>query len=206
MKLFKRIRCLLLIAALSVFVGCENGGGEEFDFGENNPDLYIAIGDSITRGTGTPGYPAFLAALLGKPVENRSVGGTVSKDAISAADRALRSKPGTLLILYGSNDAIHGLSRTGAGENLRTVVQMAIANMTLPVIATIPHMTGSHAVFDGSAADISALIREIAATEGARLVDLRSEIPADPALLQPDGLHPTEATDMLIAELFSQQL
>lgn len=206
--MWHRFACLVVVAAVALVCGCDGGGGggSSIDFGDNDPLKYIAIGDSITRGTGTaPGYPAFLSLILGVPVENRGVGSAMTDDGVSAARSALRSKPGFLLILYGSNDAIQGRGTDQAEANLREIVRMAVANKTVPVIATLPHITGSRIGFDAAAGRISERIRVLAPEEGARLVELRDRLGDDPLLFQ-DGLHPTAETDELIAKLWARRL
>jgi lysophospholipase L1-like esterase len=207
--MWRRIACLLVAGLVALICGCEggsSGGGPSIDFGDNDPLRYIAIGDSITRGFGgTPGYPAFLSLILGVPVENRGVGGATSLEGIGAAKSALKSKPGFLLILYGSNDAILSRGSAEAEANLREIVRMAVANKTVPVIATVPHILEPRDAFNASAGRISERIRLLAAEEGARLVELRDRLGTDPALFS-DGLHPTPETDALIAELWAERL
>jgi lysophospholipase L1-like esterase len=205
-----RFACLLVVIAVALVCGCHgdgDGDGEpSIDFGDNDPLRYIAIGDSITRGfEGSPGYPAFLALILGVPIENRGLGSATTADGISKARSALQSKPGFLLILYGSNDALQGRGSDAAEANLREIVRMAVANKTVPVIATVPHILPPRHLFNSSASRISERIRLLAAEEGARLVELRDRLGADPALFQ-DGLHPTPETDALIAELWAEHL
>ncbi|MDA0323131.1 MAG: GDSL-type esterase/lipase family protein [Verrucomicrobia bacterium] len=208
--MWHRFACLLVVIAVALVCGCDSGGGggggPSIDFGDNDPLRYIAIGDSITRGfEGSPGYPAFLSLILGVPVENRGVGGATTADGVSKARSALKSKPGFLLILYGSNDAILGRSSDAAEANLREIVRMAVANKTVPVIATVPHMLAPHAPFNSGGGRISERIRLLAAEEGARLVELRDRLGTAPALSR-DGLHPTPETDALIAELWAERL
>jgi lysophospholipase L1-like esterase len=203
-----RFACLLVVIAVALVCGCNGDGDGEpsIDFGDNDPLRYIAIGDSITRGfEGSPGYPAFLSLILGVPIENRGVGSATTADGISKARSALQSKPGFLLILYGSNDAIQGRGSDAAEANLREIVRMAVANKTVPVIATVPHILEPRDAFNASAGRISERIRLLAAEEGARLVELRDRLGTDPALFS-DGLHPTPETDALIAELWAERL
>ncbi len=73
----------LLIAA--IILGCERDGSSSaasgHDFGPNDRDLAVAIGDSITAGFGIGGaaaYPAQLSARSGKTGVNMGVSGQTS--------------------------------------------------------------------------------------------------------------------------------
>jgi len=52
--------------------GCDNGGGgggglaSGWDFGNNNPNVYAALGDSITEGTDGPPYPTISRRYAGQ--------------------------------------------------------------------------------------------------------------------------------------------
>ena len=139
-------------------------------------------------------------------VENRGQGGTTSGTGVDEAERALRSKPGYLLVCYGANDAIHGRDVDNVASNLRYIVQIAKENQTVVVIATLLPMYDSHAFADGEAHEISARIRLIAEEEGARLVDLEQTFAGKRELLQDDGLHPTAEGAEVIAQAFRGRL
>lgn len=160
--------CLVLGAVGLCSVGCNDGnnssempgggtesgdmtGGEDSsgsgdsssvsrDIGDNNPDLLIAIGDSITAGSETPGpgYPERLAGLIGKTVRNNGRPGAFSSSAGGHAASALSSKPAYLLIMYGTNDALHEVSPSAVAGNIRVAVRAAKANKTIPVVASFP--------------------------------------------------------------------
>ena len=54
--------------------------------------------------------------------------------------------------------------------------------------------------------ELSDRIRALAASEGARLVDLEKTFGTGEGLILPDGLHPNEAGNQLMAEAFADQL
>jgi lysophospholipase L1-like esterase len=188
--------------AVIFFASCEQGDGklgDGFDFGNNNPDLYLAMGDSITLG----GYPGVLASKLGKPVINAGVGGAMSEDGASRVSSLLAShKPGFLLIDYGANDCIHGRDQSATIENLRHMINAARGNQTIPVIATLTPMYGSHGVFDGGAHSLSQRIREMAASEDVPVADMEKAFGDDQTLIQSDGLHPNAAGNEVMAQTF----
>jgi lysophospholipase L1-like esterase len=193
------------LAAL-LLAGCEDGGGGSGnggDFGNNDPNVYVAMGDSITAG----GYPAVLAGMLGKPVINRGVGGAGSADGAARVQGILNSyKPGYLLILYGANDATHGHDPEATIGYLRSIIQTAKANKTVPVIGTLTPMSAEHAAYDAAASSLSAMIRAMAGEEKAAVADLESAFGGRSEYLEADGLHPNAAGTALIAQTFYDAL
>ena len=204
------ITALMLAAYLT---GCEDsgsgGGGGLGDVGSNNPDVYSAVGDSITyggNGGGDP-YPPRLAAITGKAVNNHGVPGQESGDAVGSIGGILANdKPAALLILLGANDVIMGVGTGETIANLRSIIQQAKANNTVPVVATMLPMIHGHSFFGGAAQALSIQIRDLAGSEDARLVDLEAEFGTGEDLMLPDGLHPNEVGNQLIAEAFADAL
>lgn len=193
-----------LVSAMIVLQGCEKTGSKTpHDFGNNSPNVCVAVGDSITAA----GYPAVLSTMIEKTVMNDGVPGATSGDGADRVHSVLVSqKPGYLLILYGANDVIRGDSIAGTVANLRTIVRAAIANKTVPVIATLTPMIRSHAAFAGDAEQLSEDIRQMADEEGVSVADLYSAFDGNDDLLQPDGLHPTAEGNQVIAETFADAL
>lgn len=206
MSLFRRwcSRLAGVLALMLGMVGCENGGGgggagDGHDFGINNPDVLIAMGDSITRG----GYPAILSSMLGKPVANLGVGGSTSDHGAAGINGALaKYKPGFVLILYGANDISFGHPASRVIDNLRYMVQSAKGRQTVPVLATLTPEFGEHAIFEPSVKALNEQIRSLASSEGVALADLESAFGDSSELFQADGLHPTAAGQQLIAQTF----
>ena len=192
------------------FGGGGGGGGSSWDFGSNDTAVVVCIGDSITEGTCAPAgapYPSRLGAMSGKSVANEGVCGALSDDGVGRVGGLLKSyKPGYLCIFYGANDATRGHSVSDVIANLRSMVQSAKSNKTLPLIATLLPMYDSHGLFDGNAEDISNAIRTMAKEEGARLVDLRAEFGSDRTLIQEDGLHPSDTGTQIIAAAFNDKI
>ena len=215
MRIVKSIRLFagVLASATMLFCGCENGGGDKplgdgHDFGDNNKDVYLAMGDSITLGyQATIPYPAVLSSMLGKTVINRGVGGARAADGYSQVNGTLaRYKPGFLLICYGANDAIHGSEPSAVIERLRGMIGAAKANKTIPVIATCLPQSGSHLIFNGGIIALNARIRVLAAEEDVTLVELETPFIGHPEYLNPDGLHPNNTGHSVIAAEFFDAL
>ncbi len=201
----------VLVAAVMVLgPGCDSGGGgsgDGHDFGDNNPDLIVAMGDSITEGSGVTPYPSILAGMTGKTVINHGSGGATAGDGAGSIGGVLADeKPGYVLILYGANDVISGNGPDSTTGALGAIIEACKANHSVPIIATLTPMQGLHELFAGGAQELSRRIRTLAGQTGAALCDLESEFGSPSALLQDDGLHPTEEGSVVIADSFASKL
>jgi lysophospholipase L1-like esterase len=110
--------------------------------------------------------------------------------------------PGFVTILYGINDLIMGYDAGVAINNLRYMVRAAKNNKSAPVIATLTPVAGDYYGLISGIQRMNAAIRQMAAEEGATLVDLEEALNWDPAYLQADGLHPNTAGNDVIAAAF----
>ena len=195
------------LAGTFLFCGCEDsggGGGGGGDVGDNDPSLIICVGDSITEGVeGRAPYPPLLAAMVGKTTINMGSGGATTAYGASRISSQLSRKPGYVCILYGANDAIQGLSTAAAKQNLRKIVTACKNAKSIPILATTPPMIKGHDIFNGHAEDINAAIRELAAEEGVRCVDVNRAFDSGEGYLVADGLHPNAAGADLIARSFA---
>jgi lysophospholipase L1-like esterase len=194
--------------------GC--GGGEDVtsagsgaDFGNNNSNVVVALGDSITAGVdggGAP-WPGRLAALSGMRVINAGIGGQESGAGLARVGGTLAAyKPGYIIINFGANDAIMQRDTDQAIANIRAMVQAAKANKTVPIVSTLLPMVKGHLIYNSAAERISAGIRDVASSEGVTLVDLNGEFGDPESQLIGDGLHPSDAGNQLIALAFNEVL
>ncbi len=208
-KTFKRLSTIACLAAMALFVGCEDDdGGGGGDVGDNDANLVICIGDSITYGYACDGapYPSHLAAMSGKTVRNYGVCGVRASYGAGRISSYLSCRPGYVCILYGANDAIAGGGASEVKENIRAIIFACRNSHSIPIVATTPPMIGSHSLFDGAACSINAAIRELAAEEGVALVDLYGAFGSAEEYLVSDGLHPNAAGAELIARCFAGKL
>ncbi len=204
------IRFLTALASVFVLCGCEDSGGRKWigdghDFGTNNPDLHVAIGDSITWGVGArTSYPIILEDMLGKTVINEGVPGERTGTGAGRTPGVLAGyRPGFLLILYGANDIIHGTDRSRVIEQLRSMINAARHNRTIPVLATItPHIFWREDIYGPSVTDLNIRIRALASEENVRLVDLERAFKGHPEYMLDDGLHPNDDGLAIIAAKF----
>ena len=212
MKTFGKISAniLVLIIGALLISGCEDSGGGSLssghDFGDNNPDVTVAYGDSITYGTGLSGsqsYPAQLSGILGKTVINAGSPGRWASDGVSGISSTLsRHKPGYILVLFGANDLIFSRNADAIVSDLRTIVQAAKNNNTIPIIAALTPVYDGHSFIAGGIDAINPKIKQMAKDEGIKLADLNKAFGSDRSLLQRDGLHPTAAGAAKMAQVF----
>jgi lysophospholipase L1-like esterase len=158
--------------------------------GPNQPNLYMAFGDSITNGLGSSdgnGYRIRLQNLLGPylgraQVTNEGKDGTFSKDGANRIPgRLSRNRPAYTLIHYGTNDfndqscQVGPIANCYTLESLRSIVDQVKASQSLPVLATLiptnPAVNPSENLWINQ---INPGIKALASQEGALLADLNA--------------------------------
>ena len=219
---WRSLGCWLLVLAMCLApAGCgfyEDGALTNDNPGNNNLNVVVAFGDSITQGSEcscTP-YPARLTGLIGKLVYNTGVGGTEAKDNVGRTQQAIdRYHPAFMLILYGINDIIHSRGVGPTTAYVRQMVAICKQNNVVPVLATYPIPLAGHRVFFANTAALNEGIRNLADAEGIECANLEREymledasdnfgwVISDPALYMPDGLHPNDAGTQVIAMTFA---
>jgi lysophospholipase L1-like esterase len=188
----------------------------------NQPNVYMAFGDSITRGDGgtAGGYPRDLQERLaahfgGAIVNNRGADSTNSFEGVERVRRNLNGRPAYTLILYGTNDwnapECQDNPRCATVGNLRTIVQAVKTYRSLPFLATIPPTNPALNPESRNkwVSDVNDLIRVMAREEGAFLVDLHQNFVrqgGDLSRFFSDHVHPNDAGYRLIAEGFFEAI
>jgi lysophospholipase L1-like esterase len=198
--------------------------GLTLPIGHNRPDVYVAFGDSITKGESVAPaqtYPARLQARLiahfgDAFVNNRGGDGTNTFEAIERFRRNVpANEPAYTLIMYGTNDWHDPVCQLNTPQchtvpNLRTIVRSVKAEGSLPFLATIiptnPTLTpqSRNDWVDG----INTQLKAMAAAEGAFLVDLNQAFKNQPSLpaLFDDHVHPNAAGYEVIAQGFFEAI
>ena len=194
--------------------GCEHGGGgggggNLGDIGSNDPNVYVTLGDSITDGNNGGGapYPPRLATITGKTVINRATQGGSTEDALGEIGGILTDlKPAAVLFMVGSIDVIEGQNVDTSIGDLRSIIEQCKANHTVPVMSTLTPVLYSHIRFQSGIDRLNSAIRDLASSEGVRLVDMASKFGDGTKYLLPDGLHPNEEGNQVMAEAFADAL
>jgi acyl-CoA thioesterase-1 len=172
------------------------------------PVKIAMLGDSLTAGYGLPpgqALPVKIEAALkakGKDVQilNHGVSGDTAAGGLSRVDWMLADKPDIVLVALGGNDALRGSDPAQLERNLDQIVtKLKAANVTVWLAGMMaPRNFGAEygAAFD-------ALYKRVADKHGVALYPfLLDGVAADPALNQPDGIHPSgKGVDVLVEKI-----
>lgn len=105
----------------------------------------LALGDSLTFGTGTSpdnSYPAVLAKLTGWNVANAGVPGDTSAGARSRLPGLMQElAPRLVLVGIGGNDFLRRLSTDETRTNIRALCTQAAAGGTQVLLIAIPELS-----------------------------------------------------------------
>jgi lysophospholipase L1-like esterase len=213
------------VLLFAIAAGCSGGDGSTTDFGDNDPSLVVAIGDSITFGKhdrgidscddsyrDTLGFCLRLQGLTGKTVINEGECGERSSGGLERVSSLLRSwRPGVLLIDYSPNDIVDGVDVTIL--NLRAMIATARANKTVPILGTLVPAVGDHEGWEFFIEALNARILALCDEEGVPCADHHKAFTNDSgfietpySLLSDDGLHPNAAGYALMAATWRQPL
>ncbi len=167
----------------------------------------LAIGDSLTAGYGlepAQGFTERLAAALapGGPVivVNAGVSGDTSAAGPALLDWQLADRPDAVLLELGANDMLRGIDPAETGANLARMLER-LQGAHIPVL-----LCGMQASLNWGAdykARYDALFPALASRFHVPLYPFFLDgVALDPALMQPDGLHPNAAgVDIIVARI-----
>lgn len=107
--------------------------------------VVLALGDSITHGTGAApeaAYPALLAELTGWKVVNGGVPGDTSAQALARLPALLTEhQPALVIVSAGGNDFLRRLPETDTETNLRRAVATAREAGAQVLLVAVPRPT-----------------------------------------------------------------
>ena len=172
----------------------------------------VFLGDSLTAGLGVErdqAFPAVAARLLedeGSPIQivNAGTSGDTTAGGLRRLDWVLRQSPDVVVVGLGGNDGLRGLHLKASEENLRSIVKQSRESgaSVLLLGMLIPPNYGPEYT-----AQFRNLYARIAKEENVQLVPFLLEgVGGDPALNQPDGIHPTAQGHQIIAKHILPQL
>jgi lysophospholipase L1-like esterase len=180
--------------------------GDGHDFGDNNPDLVLCMGDSITAGgfSGAAPWPSRFGNMIGKSVINDGIPGVQSDTGATRIRTLLDArKPGFVIIFYGANDALVGRPPEQTAGFIRSMVRAAKDASTIPVVATALPMAGERSIYNERVDAINREIRSVASQEGAKLVNTHGAVKRNTSLYLVDGLHLSSPGEELVAMEFN---
>lgn len=118
--------------------------------------VVLALGDSLTHGTGaTPetAYPAMLSQLTGWRVVNAGVPGDTAAQAVERLPALLQEHaPALVLVSIGGNDLLRRLPEADTRAQVRRAVELSRAAGAQVLLIAVPRPTLS-AAFTGSLTD-----------------------------------------------------
>jgi acyl-CoA thioesterase-1 len=102
----------------------------------------LALGDSITYGTGAPSeasYPAVLARLTGWSIVNAGVPGDTSQAALARLPALLQEHaPRLVLVSIGGNDFLRGVQAAETRANVLTICRQSAAAGAQVLLVAVP--------------------------------------------------------------------
>jgi acyl-CoA thioesterase I len=167
----------------------------------------VCFGDSITAGYGldsvSKSYPAVLEKLLKARgyeyrVVNRGISGDTTKDAVARVNSVVAIHPEVVLVEFGGNDGLRGLSMDLTRRNLDSVLTtLQAAHIKILLVGiTLPPNYGKEYIDS-----FNTVYREAAQKHHLPLMPMLYEgIYTIPDTIQPDGIHPTAKGAQMIAE------
>jgi len=197
------LRIIVAIACAAISLTCQ-----AWPVAATEPIRIVALGDSLTAGTGLPhsaAFPARLEAALrarGHAVEiiNAGVSGDTTSGGVARLDSSVPSGTEAVILALGANDGLRGVdpntTRSALDRILRRLHERRIAVLVAGMYAP-RHMRPDYVrAFD-------AIFPHLAATYGAIFYPFFLDgVVGNRALNQGDGVHPTATgVDVIVARL-----
>jgi acyl-CoA thioesterase I len=187
----------ILVTSILLFLSLPGWGG-----------TILVFGDSLSAGYGVESGSGWVDLLkqrlsekqLPYQVVNASISGDTSAGGLSRIAAELkRHRPDILILELGANDGLRGLPLKSMKNNLSSIVQKAKASgaQVLLVGMQMPPNYGPRYT-----ERFSAIYGELAKEQQLPLVPfLLKKVALDPALMQPDNLHPNSKGQPLLLEM-----
>lgn len=159
----------------------------------------LVLGDSLTAGYGLQPEDSFPAQLedalhdAGYDVRviNAGVSGDTTAGGLSRLDWALADQPHIVLVELGGNDALRGLPPAETFANLEAII-VRLKNHAVSVI--LAGMRAPRNLGDDYATAFDAIYPHLASKHNLSFYPFFLQgVALDPALNQPDGIHPNPA-------------
>ena len=173
----------------------------------------LILGDSISAGFGikeSQNWTTLLKSSFSKEgkslkIINSSISGDTTLGGLSRINRDLKTyKPDFVLVELGGNDALRGYPISRIKQNLLKIVSIISNNQSVPIIMQIkiPPNYGKKYIeaFEN-------IYSEVASETDAKLISFMLEnVALKEDLMQPDGIHPNEKAQPIIAEQIKEEI
>ncbi|MDC2994182.1 arylesterase [SAR86 cluster bacterium] len=173
----------------------------------------LILGDSISAGFGikeSQNWTSLMKSSFSKEgkslkIINSSISGDTTSGGLSRISRDLNAhKPDFVLVELGGNDALRGYPISRIKQNLLKIVSIISNNQSIAIIMQIkiPPNYGKKYIeaFEN-------IYSEVASETDARLISFMLEnVALKEDLMQPDGIHPNEKAQPVIAEQIKKEI
>ena len=160
--------------------------------------VLMVLGDSLVAGHGLPqdeAFPNVLGRLLKKDgfdveVVNAGVSGDTTAGGLARLDWSLASKPDAAIIVLGGNDLLRGLEPAASYRNLEGIIEQLAANQIEVLLAGMQAPRNLGADY---ANEFDAIYDRLAKRHKILFYPFFLDgVALQPAMNQPDGMHPNE--------------
>ena len=163
---------------------------------EDPRPLIVAFGDSLTAGHGLPrgqSYPDFLQRDLDRKgyaykVRNEGISGDTTSSGLVRTGMVAGLNPEFVIVAFGGNDGLRGLSPDNIKDNLRKIVTLLQNDETTVVLAGMKLPPNYGPQYTKSFEDV---FHELAEELNTPLIPFLLEgVGGYPEFMQEDGVHP----------------
>ena len=173
----------------------------------------LILGDSISAGFGIKESQNWTTLMKGSfskegkslKIINSSISGDTTSGGLSRISRDLNTyKPDFVLVELGGNDALRGYPISRIKQNLLKIVSIISNNQSIAIIMQIKIPPNYGKKYIEAFEDIYS---EVASETDAKLISFMLEnVALKEDLMQPDGIHPNEKAQPVIAEQIKEEI
>ena len=173
-----------------------DGRDQQVQASEDPRPVIVAFGDSLTAGHGVPpgqSYPDFLQRELDRKgyayrVRNEGVSGDTTSSGLVRVGIVAELNPEFVIVAFGGNDGLRGLSPDSMKDNLRKIVTALKKDGTTIVLAGMKLPPNYGPQYTKSFEDV---FHELAEELNTPLIPFLLEgVGGYPEFMQEDGVHP----------------
>ena len=166
--------------------------------------VILTFGDSLTAGVAAgKNYPEDLQDLLNQHgyhyhVDNQGVSGDTTTDGLARIENVLAAHPALVILEFGGNDGLRGVPVEAIDQNLESMIaRIKKANIPFVLLGiTLPPNYGADYV-----KTFTDLYPALAKKYHVRFLPfLLLHVYQKAELMQPDGIHPSESGNRIVAQ------